>query len=199
MGRWCEYRLSLTSNIRTFLCPRVLSTSPFPAVEQRAGYFDAEISNSFIWKKLRTFASECLETAVFQNVCLVFRSSASSDLVTCTSYAPVGGWCLEFNVIRLIQISCPKWLRPALRPVRFTPGERAPPFTHCKGGWMGLKADLKCVKKRKSLIEPGLELRPLGRQSRKPVAIPTALFLLLWHPRTRLWIVTIRSTPVEVA
>jgi hypothetical protein len=48
------------------------------------------------------------------------------------------------------------------RPCRFTPGERT--FgTHWIGGWVGPRAGLKDVEKRKFLTLPGLKLRALGR------------------------------------
>jgi hypothetical protein len=50
----------------------------------------------------------------------------------------------------------------ASHPGRFTPGERAP-GTHWIGGWVGPRADLDDVEKRKFLTLPGSELRPLGR------------------------------------
>jgi hypothetical protein len=53
----------------------------------------------------------------------------------------------------------------ASRSDRFIPGERAP-GTHCIGGWLGLRAGLNAVEKRKFLTLPGLELRPLGRPAR---------------------------------
>jgi hypothetical protein len=53
----------------------------------------------------------------------------------------------------------------ASRPGRFTPGVRAP-STHWKRGWMGPRTGLANVEKRKFLILPGLELRPLGRPAR---------------------------------
>jgi hypothetical protein len=56
-----------------------------------------------------------------------------------------------------------EWL--ALRPGRFTPGERGP-GTHWIGGWVGPRGDLNDVQKRKFLIVPGLELRPLCRPAR---------------------------------
>jgi hypothetical protein len=43
---------------------------------------------------------------------------------------------------------------------RFTPGERAP-GTHWIGGWVVPRASLDDVEKRKFMILPGLELRPL--------------------------------------
>jgi hypothetical protein len=54
------------------------------------------------------------------------------------------------------------------RPVRFNSRERAP-GTHWMRGWVDLRAGLDDLEKRKLLILPGLELRPLGQ----PVAIPT--------------------------
>jgi hypothetical protein len=51
------------------------------------------------------------------------------------------------------------------RPCRFAPGERAP-GTHWIRGWVGPKAHLEDIGKRKFLIIPGLELRPLGRPAR---------------------------------
>jgi hypothetical protein len=43
---------------------------------------------------------------------------------------------------------------------------KEPPGTHSIGGWVGLRASLDDVKKRKFLILPGLELRPLGHPAR---------------------------------
>jgi hypothetical protein len=57
-----------------------------------------------------------------------------------------------------------EWL--VSRPGRVTPGERAP-GTHWIGGWVGLRAGLDDVEKRKFLTLPGLELRPLGRPARR--------------------------------
>jgi hypothetical protein len=50
----------------------------------------------------------------------------------------------------------------ASRPGRFTPGERAP-SPHWIGGWVGPRASLDDVEKRKFLTLPGLELRPFRR------------------------------------
>jgi hypothetical protein len=50
-------------------------------------------------------------------------------------------------------------------PRLFTPGERAP-GTHWIGDWVDPRAGLDDVEKRKFLILPGLELRPLGRPVR---------------------------------
>jgi hypothetical protein len=47
----------------------------------------------------------------------------------------------------------------------FIPGERAP-VTHWIGGWVGPKAGLDDVEKRKFLTLPGLELQPIGLPAR---------------------------------
>jgi hypothetical protein len=52
-----------------------------------------------------------------------------------------------------------------LRPWRFTPGKRAH-VTHWIEGWVGPKAGLGDVEKRKFLTLPGLEIWPLGRPAR---------------------------------
>jgi hypothetical protein len=51
--------------------------------------------------------------------------------------------------------------RSALRPSRFSPGERGP-RTHWIGGWVDPRAGLDDVEKRRFLTLPGLELRHLG-------------------------------------
>jgi hypothetical protein len=53
----------------------------------------------------------------------------------------------------------------ALRPGRFTPGERAP-GTHRIGGWMGPRTGLDHVMRRKILSLPVLEHGPLRRSAR---------------------------------
>jgi hypothetical protein len=53
----------------------------------------------------------------------------------------------------------------ASRPCRFTPGERAQ-VIHWTGVWVGPRAGLDGVEKRKFLTLPGLELRPFGRPAR---------------------------------
>jgi hypothetical protein len=67
----------------------------------------------------------------------------------------------------------------ASRPGRFTPlpppRERAY-GTHWIGGWVGPRAGLDDVEKRKFLTLPGLELRPLARPAgSQSLAIPTEL------------------------
>jgi hypothetical protein len=56
-----------------------------------------------------------------------------------------------------------KW--SASRPGIFTPGERAP-GTNWIGAWVDPRAGLDDLVKRKFLILPGLEFRPLGRPAR---------------------------------
>jgi hypothetical protein len=51
------------------------------------------------------------------------------------------------------------------RPGCFIPGERAP-GTHLIRRWVGPRADLDDIEKRKFLTLPGLELRPLGNPAR---------------------------------
>jgi hypothetical protein len=55
----------------------------------------------------------------------------------------------------------------ASRPCRFTPGERAT-GTRWTGGWVGPRTGLDDMEKRKFLILPGLELRPLDRSALNP-------------------------------
>jgi hypothetical protein len=50
-------------------------------------------------------------------------------------------------------------------PAALPPGERAT-GTHWIGGWVGPRAGLDAVEKRKFLTLPGLELRPLCRPAR---------------------------------
>jgi hypothetical protein len=50
-------------------------------------------------------------------------------------------------------------------PVTLIPGKQ-PSGTHWIGGWVGPRADLDDVEKRKFLTLPGLELRLLGRPAR---------------------------------
>jgi hypothetical protein len=61
-------------------------------------------------------------------------------------------------------------------PCRFTPGERAS-GTHWTGGWVGPRAGLDDLGKRKCFILPELELRPLSHPARSQ--------LLIFRLRTR--------------
>jgi hypothetical protein len=54
----------------------------------------------------------------------------------------------------------------ASRPARFTPS------IHWIGGWVGSRAGLHDVQKRKFLILLGLELRPLGRYTDCAIPAP---------------------------
>jgi hypothetical protein len=62
-----------------------------------------------------------------------------------------------------------EWL--ASRPGRFTPEERTSGI-HWIGGWVDVRAGLDALEKRKVLLLPGVEPRP--------VAIPTELSRLLF-------------------
>jgi hypothetical protein len=53
----------------------------------------------------------------------------------------------------------------ASHPGQFASGEKAP-VTHYIGGWVGPRAGLDDMEKRKFLTLPGLKLRPLGRPAR---------------------------------
>jgi hypothetical protein len=64
----------------------------------------------------------------------------------------------------------------ALRPCRFTPGERAP-YTHWIGGWVCPRAGLDDVQKRKFLTLPGLELQPVSSRY-TDYAIPVPYYAL---------------------
>jgi hypothetical protein len=57
-------------------------------------------------------------------------------------------------------------------PGRFNPGERSH-AAHWIGGWVDPRAGLDNMKKRKLLIVPGLEIRPLGRPA-LPLLLITA-------------------------
>jgi hypothetical protein len=63
------------------------------------------------------------------------------------------------------------------RPGTFTT-EDFVPGTHWIEGWMGIRACLKAVEKRKILPLPGIEIRQLNPQS---VAVPTELSRLLTY------------------
>jgi hypothetical protein len=80
----------------------------------------------------------------------------------------------------------------ASTPGRFTPEERAP-GTHWIGGWVGPRAGLDDVEKRKFLSLPGLELRPLCLPARSQLldrlCYPGAPSLVLNrnNPTAELW------------
>jgi hypothetical protein len=63
----------------------------------------------------------------------------------------------------------------ASRPGRFIPEERSP-GTYWIGDWVGPRSGLDDVEKRKFLNLPGLELRPLGRPTRRQ-----SLYRLRYH------------------
>jgi hypothetical protein len=66
----------------------------------------------------------------------------------------------------------------ASRPGRITPGKRAP-GAHWSEGWVGPRAGLADMEKRKFLTLTGLELRPLGRP-----AYSQSLYRLSYHSST---------------
>jgi hypothetical protein len=68
-----------------------------------------------------------------------------------------GGVDIQIHVFLTSALVGGEW--SASRPSRFTPGERAT-GTHWIGGWVGPRAGLDDVGKRKFLTLPGLELLP---------------------------------------
>jgi hypothetical protein len=68
-----------------------------------------------------------------------------------------GGADLQIRVFLTSALVGGEW--SASRPGRFTPG------THWIGGWVGPRTGLD-VERRKILLLPGIELRPLGRPAR---------------------------------
>jgi hypothetical protein len=74
-----------------------------------------------------------------------------------------GGVYVQIHIFLTSALGEGEW--SATRPCRFTPGEGAP-GSYWIGGWVGPRAGLDDVEKRKLLILPGLELRPLGRPAR---------------------------------
>jgi hypothetical protein len=71
-----------------------------------------------------------------------------------------GEWMYRSSFFLTSTLTEDEW--SASGPGRFTPGERAP-GAHWIGGWVGPRASLDYVVKRKFFIILGLELRPLGR------------------------------------
>jgi hypothetical protein len=74
-----------------------------------------------------------------------------------------GGVDVSIHILLTSALAGGEW--SALRPGRFTPGERAPAI-HWIGGWVDPRAGLDDVEKREFLTLLGLVLRPLGRPSR---------------------------------
>jgi hypothetical protein len=74
-----------------------------------------------------------------------------------------GGMDVQIRIFLTSALDGCEW--SASRPGRFTPGGRAP-GTHWIGGWVGPRAGLDYMEKRKFLTLPGLELRPLRRPAR---------------------------------
>jgi hypothetical protein len=74
-----------------------------------------------------------------------------------------GGVDVQIDIFLTSALVGGEW--SASRPCRFTPEERVT-STHWIGGWVGPRAGLDYLEKRKFLTLPGLELRPLGRPAR---------------------------------
>jgi hypothetical protein len=74
-----------------------------------------------------------------------------------------GGMVVSIHVSLISTLVGGEW--SALRPCRSTSGEEAP-GTNGIGGWVGPRAGVDDMEKRKFLILPGLELRSLGRRAR---------------------------------
>jgi hypothetical protein len=74
-----------------------------------------------------------------------------------------GGVDVLIHVFLFLALVGGEW--SASRPGRFTPGERAC-GTHWVGGWVGPRASLDNVERRKFLTLPGLELRPVHHLAR---------------------------------
>jgi hypothetical protein len=74
-----------------------------------------------------------------------------------------GGVDVQIHIFLTWTLARGEW--SASRPGRFTPGERAP-GTNWIGGWVGSRACLDDMEKRKFLLLQGLEIWPLGRPAR---------------------------------
>jgi hypothetical protein len=116
-----------------------------------------------------------------------------------------GSWCIDPHFLDLS--TSWRWM-VSFTPLPLYPSERAP-GTHWIGGWVGPRAGLDYVEKRKFLTLPGLELRPLSRPARsqslyrlrypgscKPIghevysrAITTIRATLCWHTFIRIAII----------
>jgi hypothetical protein len=72
----------------------------------------------------------------------------------------MGGRCIH-PLFLTSALAGGEWLAPG----RFTPEERAPD-THWIGGWVGPRAGLDDVDKRRFFTRSGIELRPLGLPAR---------------------------------
>jgi hypothetical protein len=74
-----------------------------------------------------------------------------------------GGVDVYIHIFLTSAVAGGEW--SASRSCGFTAGERTP-GTHWLGGWVGPRAGLDDVEKRKFFTLPGLELPPLGRPVR---------------------------------
>jgi hypothetical protein len=73
-----------------------------------------------------------------------------------------GGVAVWMHVFLILVLVGGEW--SASRPGRYTPKERAP-GTHWVGGWVGPRAGLDIVEKRKFLTLQGLKIRHLGHSA----------------------------------
>jgi hypothetical protein len=74
-----------------------------------------------------------------------------------------GGMDVQIHIFLTSALAGGEW--SASRPGRFTPRGKAP-GTHWIRGWVGPRAGLDDLEKRKYLTPPGLELLTLGRPTR---------------------------------
>jgi hypothetical protein len=74
-----------------------------------------------------------------------------------------GGVDVEIHIFLTSALAGGEW--SASRPGCFTPWKE-PPVPNWIGGWVGPRAGMDDVEKRKFLTLPGLELRPLDRPAR---------------------------------
>jgi hypothetical protein len=74
-----------------------------------------------------------------------------------------GGVHVQIHIFLTLALAGGEWSASHL--CCFTPGERAP-GTHWLGGWVGPRAGLDDVEKRKFLLLPGLELQTFGHPAR---------------------------------
>jgi hypothetical protein len=75
----------------------------------------------------------------------------------------MGSGCVHPCFLDLTTLTGGEW--SASRPGHFTPEERLS-GTNWLGGWVGPRAGLDAMERRKFLTLPGLDLRPLARPPR---------------------------------
>jgi hypothetical protein len=75
-----------------------------------------------------------------------------------------GGVDVQIHIFLTLELARGEW--PASRQAALAPGKE-PPGTHWIGRWVGPRAGLDDVEKRKFLNLPGLKFRPLGCPARR--------------------------------